>query len=573
MSDIVYEEVPVVDSEWDGSALPGVPAPDRAVLRWEQVPLDARWLPNGPARPNPDYVDGYRWIGGAPPTSRLDLLAGYLYRRWISRETFLRHVLDCPVYLPAEIPARMTAVPVAGSLEKVPALYPKVVRTQLKVWRRTADPRLSASVKVGVPLFNVAISAAELFDTPELDTPEIEQAELVLPELEPGVACADLSRAGSAAREGGRGFSTAEARSYGAAARIWQDNLERRRAGQPESWPEDLRAAGLVERYDADGALRPRPWNFGKFGAEAPYSAFSAFALSGAYVGFALGEAVGLLAESGQHPDGAPLRWGPLTRHLLAQSVAVIRAFADEDRAVPPSLPVGEPSWLTAVLGAELPPLAGPAALLTTALPAAAACGGRVGDTTSFGIDVASALWGPDADQQTRSSIGTLVRVLHKMLDREFRWPTCVPLRELARDGLYASAQALLDLRDDRGADDEDQLDGLGDGRSPGSVLARALLAAAKRDYDPTTALLLAVSHRGDLPLTAAITGALLGARHGTAGLPAAWVAALDRLGVVENVAEDTFANFALHGIWRESQSDRENWRKRYWPDAPPVER
>ncbi|UVS78592.1 ADP-ribosylglycohydrolase family protein [Actinokineospora sp. UTMC 2448] len=572
MPDIVYGELPVVDTEWDGQALPGEPTPVRAILRWEQVPVDARWLPNGPARPNPDYVDGYRWIGFPAPANRLELLVGYLRRQWITRETFLRHVLDCEVYLPAEIDSTRgpVTVPVAGSLDRVPRLYPRVVRTQLKVWRRTADPRHSAVIELGGKPFNWPISSAELFETPESDTPEVEPAELVLPELEPGVACADLNRAAEKARAGGRGFSVAEARVFGKAARIWRDNLERRRAGQPESWPDDLRSAGLIERYDADGVARPRPWNFGKFGEQVPNSVFSAFALSGAYVGFALGEAVGLLAESGRHPDGVPLRWGVLTRHLLAQSVAVIRNFFDGVTAIPATLPVeGEPSWLTAVLGAELPPLSGIADLLTTALPATAAANGRVHQSPDFGVTVARSLCGPVVDEGAGPSIDLLVRVLHKMLDHEFRWPACIPLRDLAGED-FPLAQPILDLRADRGADDEDQLDSLGDGHSPDSVLSRALLAAAKRDYDPTTALLASVTHSGNRPLTAAITGALLGARHGIAGLP--WVTSLAHLGVLETMAEDMYQNFALHGIWRESRSDRENWRRRYWPDADPVE-
>nr|WP_042185111.1 ADP-ribosylglycohydrolase family protein [Kibdelosporangium sp. MJ126-NF4] len=578
MSEIEYEEVPVVDTEWDELAVPGVPTPTSAILRWERVPLNARWLPNGPARPNPDYVESHSWRGHRRPANRLELLVSYYRSRWITHEIFLQHVLDCEVYLPAESGGQEDAVtvPVAGSLDKVRSLYSRVVRTQLKVWRRTANPRHSVLITVGVKLSNVSISTEELFGTQALDTPEIEPTELVLPELEPDVSCGDLNRAAREARADGWGFSVSEARAYGQAAHIWRSNLELRRAGRPETWPEDPRSVGLIERYDKDGSLRPRPWNFGKFSEQAPYSVFSAFAMSGAYVGFALGEALGLLAETGQHPDGVPLHWGDLTHRMLAQSVAVLRCFYDYEGDVPTSLPVdGEPSWLTAVLGDELPPLTEPAGLLTAALPATSACNGRVGADANFGVHVAWSLCRAAGDHDASSSIGTLVEVQYKMMHHEFRWPVRVPLEGLAgsEESPDAMAQTILDMRTDRGADDEDQLNSLGDGRSAESVLSRALLAAAKRDYDPATALLLAVSHSGNRPLTGAITGALLGARHGTAGLPATWVATLDRLGIVENMAEDMYTNFATHGIWREDQEDREKWRQRYWPTRPVIDR
>ncbi|WAL66880.1 YrhB domain-containing protein [Amycolatopsis cynarae] len=80
----------------------------------------------------------------------------------------------------------------------------------------------------------------------------------------------------------------------------------------------------------------------------------------------------------------------------------------------------------------------------------------------------------------------------------------------------------------------------------------------------PPPALTVAVNHSGNRPLTGALTGALVGARHGVAGLPGPWVRQLGKLGLVENMAEDIYLSFARHGIWRESGSERKEWRKRY---------
>lgn len=54
-----------------------------------------------------------------------------------------------------------------------------------------------------------------------------------------------------------------------------------------------------------------------------------------------------------------------------------------------------------------------------------------------------------------------------------------------------------------------------------------------------TDALRLAANHSGHSDSTAAITGALLGARHGTAVLPRPWLARLELADVVERIAHD----------------------------------
>ncbi|TVT56820.1 ADP-ribosylglycohydrolase family protein, partial [Amycolatopsis rhizosphaerae] len=424
--------------------------------------------------------------------------------------------------------------------------------------------------------------------------PEIAPTEVLLPEYEPGLLeylrqlAAEyeilpdrpdflhkhLINVAGRARGNGRAFTPGELRQYSRAFALRFHTLRGQREGKPVVWPEDLRANGLIERYDAEGRVRPVPWRFGK-AAEERDSALPARRVVGAYVGFALGEALGLVAETGRCPDESPLHWGGLTRQLLALSESVIRAFPEEaePEVVPNSLPVsdGESSWWSIAAGETPPPPAEFATLLTAALPAAAAGNGRLSSGDAFPLAVARELTGSGAGSEVNDSVTVLVKVLFQQLSRHegYDWPSRVRVGELTRHeqpAISTLATRLLELRNDRTADDEEQLETLGDGRSPLSVLSRALLAAVKRDYDPYTALAVAVNHSGNRPLTGALTGALAGARHGVAGLPEPWVRQLGRLGVVENMAEDIYLGFARQGIWREGASEREEWRKRYPP-------
>lgn len=591
-----YWEIPVLDSEWDPSVLPGQDPPLPAILRWEQVSIDQ--LPNGPVRPNPEYRNGPLWRGFPYPRNRVDALMCYLNAGWIDRGTFVRQLLECEVYVHVwEPPSPRTPndaipLPVFGSLDRVSVTFPRLVRTQLKVLRRDAHGHTTPVVNYGHSLHE-EITGVEFFDTPVLDTPEIAPTEVVLPEYEPslieylhqltvefgvlpdrpGFLHKHLLGVAQRARQNGCPFTPGELRRYSRAFALRFRTLRGQREGKPVVWPEDLRANGLTERYDAEGRVRPVPDRFGKAPEQRPDATLVAHRVLGAYAGFALGEALGLLAETGRCPDELPLRWGGLTRQLLALSESVIRAFPDEaePEEVPNSLPVsdGTSSWW-AIAAGELPsPPAEFATLLTAALPAAVAGNGRLSSGDAFPLAVARELTGSGAGGEVNLCVEFLVKVLFEHLGapQGFDLPVSVPLRKLINHGqppISTLADTLMSLRTDRTTEDEEQLEALGDGRSPQSVLSRALLAALKRDYDPYTALSVAVNHAGNRPLTAALTGALVGARHGLAGLPGAWVRQLGRLGLVENMAEDMYLNFARHGIWREGESDRAEWRQRY---------
>lgn len=70
-------------------------------------------------------------------------------------------------------------------------------------------------------------------------------------------------------------------------------------------------------------------------------------------------------------------------------------------------------------------------------------------------------------------------------------------------------------------------------------AVCTALVATDLRD-----GLLLAVNHSGDSDSTGAICGNILGAIHGTAAIPAEWLAELELREVVEQVARDVLAEF-----------------------------
>ncbi len=56
-------------------------------------------------------------------------------------------------------------------------------------------------------------------------------------------------------------------------------------------------------------------------------------------------------------------------------------------------------------------------------------------------------------------------------------------------------------------------------------------------------ALRLAVNHSGHSDSTAAVTGSILGARHGTAVLPRSWLARLELADVIERIGQDLGAS------------------------------
>jgi ADP-ribosylglycohydrolase len=109
---------------------------------------------------------------------------------------------------------------------------------------------------------------------------------------------------------------------------------------------------------------------------------------------------------------------------------------------------------------------------------------------------------------------------------------------------LAAVQQARLVAR--TGAPTAEQIERLGGGWVGEEALAIGVLCALTADTSSpegiTAALWRAAAHSGDSDSTGSITGNLLGAIVGVAGLPARWVQAVEMRELIERVADDLFA-------------------------------
>ncbi|MDR7278539.1 ADP-ribosylglycohydrolase family protein [Catenuloplanes atrovinosus] len=137
----------------------------------------------------------------------------------------------------------------------------------------------------------------------------------------------------------------------------------------------------------------------------------------------------------------------------------------------------------------------------------------------TFAAIVRHLLDGDDVRTATERAIGILTA-------RERHEETLTALRR-ALDTPYAAGNAGIER--------------IGLGWIAEEALAMAVYAAlAFEEPDRTRdALLVSVNHAGDSDSTGAICGNLLGARHGEEALPAAWVARLEGLDTIGEIADD----------------------------------
>ena len=252
---------------------------------------------------------------------------------------------------------------------------------------------------------------------------------------------------------------------------------------------------------------------------------------------------------------------GGLTRHLLFHTDIVLRGLPPVPTGeVPATLPEPDPvGWLAVATRQAGPAPAEFSALLATALAATPAGAVAMADVDGerYAKDVARELTGSGAGAEVTEGVELLVALFQALLTRDaFALPVHLRLREIGGD----LATSTLALREDREADDVEQLESIGDGRDVRSVLGRALFAAAKRGHDPEAAITLAARSG---PVAGAIAGALVGARLGVPGLPAAWVAALPDLGLLDDVASDVFWYFNRNGLQTET-AEHPRWERRY---------
>ena len=84
----------------------------------------------------------------------------------------------------------------------------------------------------------------------------------------------------------------------------------------------------------------------------------------------------------------------------------------------------------------------------------------------------------------------------------------------------------------------------LGAGRAAHETLAIGLYCALAAGEDFHQALLMAVNHSGKSDSTATVAGTILGAYHGVEVIPAPWLAELELMAVIEEVATDLYDHF-----------------------------
>lgn len=525
-----------------------------------------------------EAVDPAVWHGFPVRHTAAGKLLNELHGKWISPAQFAERLATTEVVVPVDdggSPALRGIDPrhevaVCTSTETVPAGVTRWRRMLAGELLRPEDP-VGFVIDPGRAL-SVSLPAQYLRTVPP---PPGEPVEEVAAEVGPEVLALaerltadfrievpDLLRRHLAAvagwaRNSGYELTADEAKSYLTGYAVRFSNLRGIRQNRGPSWPADLEANGLVEHYDQFGAPSPVPWTFGKFDPRnTPPGTFAWHRLTGAFAGFAAGEA--LVAGEGL---------GPLTKQLLRHTESVLRGLPQvtEDFDIPPDFPppASSSSWLAVALGEASEPAATSPLLLP--LAAITAAGAEVaGMSQDYPKAIARAMAGPLAEP-TAIALDTIVDVLWELLaPGDYALPVHVHLRAFAheeRPVVGELAKTILGLRADRDADDRAQLETLGDGSTPSSVLGRALFAVSKRHYDAEAAF-EAVS---DDPLVSALTGAFLGARGGIPGLPHRAVAAVGRIGLVENVASDAFWNFARFGVRREP-SARHDWERQRYP-------
>jgi ADP-ribosylglycohydrolase len=106
-----------------------------------------------------------------------------------------------------------------------------------------------------------------------------------------------------------------------------------------------------------------------------------------------------------------------------------------------------------------------------------------------------------------------------------------------------AAVQAALTLAEEVPRPTPAAVEQLGGGWVADEALAIALYAACTAT-DLGSGVLTAVNHSGDSDSTAAMAGNLLGALHGAAAIPAAWIEALDERSAVESMADAVVDRF-----------------------------
>lgn len=147
------------------------------------------------------------------------------------------------------------------------------------------------------------------------------------------------------------------------------------------------------------------------------------------------------------------------------------------------------------------------------------------------------------------ASAGAMSLIVHLVAVQGRRLPAAVDQatgRVLREDSETANALAEASMLARLGAD-LGYLERLGQGWVGPEALAIGVYCALAlpKPEQFTSAVRLAANHSGHSDTTAAITGSLLGARHGTAVLPRSWLGRLELADVIERIGHDLGASCA----------------------------
>ncbi|SDD50509.1 hypothetical protein [Actinokineospora iranica] len=472
-------DLAVVDQDWDRQAFAHLGAPRAAVLGWVRAPGSDEY------RRNPEYKPGPTWLGWPAPTTPADKVLLYYHCGWLGEDPrFFSAFLDMTLYCRD---SRLIAADDNGV--RWVGAYSSPVRMPERTWSwreigvrelltvMDADEiRVNPGHPTEVRLEKVLTESMHRWPEPfphppavDREVPEydhdtwtarvVETARAMNPEVDPYVAKIVQARLFERLDEAKANGFTIEGAERAALtdALIW---ICADRPGPPPSSAQ--RTWGGV-----DGAQLWVAPTLGK-AVEWDYRGKQPHGwawVAGAYTGFALGEAT----AGGD---------GTLTAALLRATDAVVRAghIRTEEKRRSVRLPRRAEGWLDALV-----PAAEPVPEVDALLAAVVS-----GDHWTAGP-----LWNE-----------RISPVFDRVLSRgAYSRATHVALAET---GLCPH---ILDLREQREVPVRDQL--------PDTPWERALLIAAKLGHTPRAALAAAPD-----PLTAALAGALVGARHGVPGLP-----------------------------------------------------
>jgi hypothetical protein len=598
----------LVDPEVAASGLGYLGVPSRAIGGWKWIEPDG--TPTNRLSVNEGYRAGPMRMGFLPPANSVEWMLLFAAVDWLDRDRLLTGLTQAEVLVPhSGLVGKRTSdwYPVYTSTQQLPDDTTKWRRVDLvSLVAGFPEPtRLSFFSPAGTTDISTADLKTALQQFPRLRPPvDVPESRFEVGE-EPAHLAKDMAaklglssptdvplHEARFARSNGFELTDEEIRRT-VVGKSWERLVIE--TGDPRRWPTDLAANGLQPTYDNDGRVTPQVDAYGKYCIHASTSfKYGYRRVTGAIVGFALGEALGqavdalsldeIRARFGPHgvTDLVSGEIGPLTQRLLFLVEAVIRSphpRAPDAEAVladaatggllrwlhtqGDTVPREVDGWLVRVADlyadrlpdpdelAAIRDLAlgragtgsGPAALLA-ALPAALTEGGPgtgLPQGTRRAARVIAGLTTQSEEDLTATEYLTGVFEL-ALEDKVNPTPLWLAGRDVQVPGVDIAST--LPNYNKFGLVDAFNPGEMGAGRDTTTVLRQAFSAIAGFENRTELALTRAVNHSGRSAFTGALAGALLGARVGIPGLPTQWLERLELRHLVENLATDAFRHF-----------------------------